>query len=116
MPQWPSLPELQNLGIHAATVVAHEESKLLRSVRQLDFDGTTHPRGGTRSPALSADPVDLVADRGVERSRFALDNHAIGRGLSDGEFLLDSGKCLAEILGRDCWTSVSRAQLDVLPR
>src|SRR5262245_33433079 len=67
----------RDLWIDATAVVPYEEPQLTRSVFNLDLDG-----GGSRMAegvhqSLTADPVDVVSHRGIERAGLAFDDDTI---------------------------------------
>jgi hypothetical protein len=89
------------LRVNATTVVADENAEMFRSIFQFDFDVPCAGFAEGIHQHFTANTVDFIADNWMQRPGPPFDSHAkpnlFPSLLMDGEFLLDTGKCLFEI-------------------
>src|SRR6266705_4883632 len=88
---------MQYLRINAAAIVANKHSQLLRTVLDLNFDAARLCVAKRVYQSFAPDPIDVVADDRVQRSRLALYNHPVVDLLLKTQLLWNSRKCLSKI-------------------
>src|SRR6266700_8208838 len=88
---------MQYLRINAAAIVANKHSQLLHTILDLHFNAARLCVAKRVYQSFAPDPIDVVADDRVQRSRLALYNHPVVELLLKTQLLWNSRKCLSKI-------------------
>src|SRR6266567_5046794 len=88
---------MQYLRINAEAVVANKHSQLLHTILDLHFNATRLCVAKRVYQSFATDPIHVIANDGVQRSRLTLYNHSVVDLLLKTQLLLNPRKCLSQI-------------------